>query len=52
MYMQDAGSGLEADGDSPAVWLVVFLCLFGVVQLGLWPGNLLTLIRLALGGGV
>ncbi|HOW85403.1 MAG TPA: NADH-quinone oxidoreductase subunit N [Candidatus Aminicenantes bacterium] len=45
MYMKDAAADLTIGRDEPALWLVVFLCVFGVVQLGLWPGNLLTLIR-------
>jgi NADH-quinone oxidoreductase subunit N len=47
MYMQDAETEPVIDRDNPALYLVIFLCLFGVVQLGLWPGNLLTLIRQA-----
>jgi len=47
MYMKDGDAVPAADMDNPALYLVVFLCLFGVVQLGIWPGNLLTIIRLA-----
>ncbi len=47
MYMKDGETGIDAERDDPALYLVVFLCLFGVVQLGIWPGNLLTVIRLA-----
>jgi len=47
MYMQDAETEPAIDRDNPALYLVIFLCLFGVAQLGLWPGNLLTLIRRA-----
>ncbi|MEN6559713.1 MAG: NADH-quinone oxidoreductase subunit N [Acidobacteriota bacterium] len=50
MYMKDPEAELEAGRDEPALWLVVFLCAFGVVQLGLWPGNLLALIRQGLSG--
>jgi NADH-quinone oxidoreductase subunit N len=50
MYMQEAEAGPNLEQNDPALWLVIFLCLFGVVQLGLWPGNLLTLIRQALTG--
>jgi NADH-quinone oxidoreductase subunit N len=49
MYMRDTEAEMPIRHDEPALWLVVFLCAFGVVQLGLWPGNLLTLIRQALG---
>ena len=47
MYMQEAESEPVLDRENPALYLVIFLCLFGVIQLGLWPGNLLTLIRQA-----
>jgi len=50
MYMREPETEAALEGEDPALWLVIFLCLFGVVQLGLWPGNLLTLIRLALPG--
>ena len=50
MYMQDGEAGPRLEQNDPPLWLVIFLCLFGVVQLGLWPGNLLTLIRQALAG--
>jgi NADH-quinone oxidoreductase subunit N len=50
MYMQEAASETSLEQNDPALWLVLFLCLFGVVQLGVWPGNLLTLIRQALTG--
>jgi len=50
MYMQEAGTEPTLDRDNPALYLVIFLCLFGVVQLGVWPGNLLVLIRQALAG--
>ena len=47
MYMKDEAGGVAIDHENPALYLVIFLCLFGVVQLGLWPGNLLALIRQA-----
>lgn len=50
MYMQEPESGLSIERDDPALSLVIFLCLFGVLQLGLWPGNLLILIRQSLAG--
>jgi NADH-quinone oxidoreductase subunit N len=50
MYMQEAEAEAALGREDPALWLVIFLCLFGVVQLGLWPGNLLMLIRRALTG--
>ena len=45
MYMEDGGPGSVVERDDPALALVLFLCLFGVLQMGLWPGNLLALIR-------
>ncbi len=50
MYMQDGQAGPSIERDAPALYMVVFLCLFGVLELGLWPGNLLILIRHALSG--
>ncbi len=48
MYMQGPGTEPVLDQDNPGLFLVIFLCALGVVQLGLWPGNLLVLIRQAL----
>jgi len=50
MYMQEPESGLSIERGESALSLVIFLCLFGVLELGLWPGNLLTLIRQGLAG--
>jgi NADH-quinone oxidoreductase subunit N len=47
MYMRDAETEPALDRNNPALFLVIFMCFFGVVQLGVWPGNLLTLIRQA-----
>jgi len=33
--------------ENPSLFLVLFLCLYGVLQLGLNPGNVLALIRQA-----
>jgi NADH-quinone oxidoreductase subunit N len=48
MYMQNAETEPVLDEENPALVLMIFLCFLGVVQLGLWPGNLLVLIRQAL----
>ncbi len=48
MYMRDEAGEVVIEAENPALYLVVFLCLFGTLQLGLWPGNLLALIRQAL----
>jgi len=50
MYMREGETESEPWLEDPALYLVIFLCLFGVVELGLWPGNLLTLIRQAFPG--
>jgi NADH-quinone oxidoreductase subunit N len=50
MYMQDGETEPSIERDAPALHLVIFLCLFGVLELGLWPGNLLILVRQALTG--
>jgi NADH-quinone oxidoreductase subunit N len=47
MYMEEGEAGTFVDRENPALYLVVFLCLLGVIELGLWPGNLLTVIRQA-----
>jgi NADH-quinone oxidoreductase subunit N len=47
MYMKEGRTGAEADADNPALYLALFLCLYGVIQLGIWPGNLLALVRQA-----
>jgi NADH-quinone oxidoreductase subunit N len=48
MYMKDEDGDLVIEAEDPALYLVIFLCLFGTIQLGLWPGNLLAIIRQAL----
>ncbi len=50
MYMRDPETEPVIGRDEPALWLAVFLCAFGVLQLGVWPGNLLALIRQGLTG--
>jgi len=47
MYMRDPVKDVFIERESPALFLVVFLCLLGTLQLGLWPGNILTVIRQA-----
>ncbi len=47
MYMKDPEKDVFVERENPALYLVVFLCLLGVLELGLWPGNLLTVIRQA-----
>ena len=48
MYMREPeGVPVEVDRENLPLDLVLFLCLVGVIQLGVWPGNLLALIRQA-----
>ncbi len=51
MYMNDECGDVVIEAENSALYLILFLCLFGTVQLGLWPGNLLILIRQALSTG-
>ncbi len=47
MYMHTADYPVEIDAYNPALFLVLFLCLYGVLQLGIYPGNVLTIIKQA-----
>jgi NADH-quinone oxidoreductase subunit N len=47
MYMREPSRELDIDIENPALFLVLFLCLYGVLQLGVFPGNILALIRQA-----
>jgi NADH-quinone oxidoreductase subunit N len=48
MYMREPGREVNIEVDNPALFLVLFLCLFGVLQLGIFPGNILVFIRHAI----
>ncbi|MFW6160861.1 MAG: NADH-quinone oxidoreductase subunit N [Acidobacteriota bacterium] len=48
MYMKQATRPLPIQTDNPGVYLVMFLCLYGVLRLGLFPGNILVWIRQAI----
>lgn len=48
MYMQAPEIEPVLEQENPGLFLVIFLCVLAVVQLGLWPGNLLVLVRQAL----
>jgi len=50
MFMREAEEEKSIDIENPAVYLVLFLCLYAVLQLGLFPGNIITLIRQAAAG--
>jgi NADH-quinone oxidoreductase subunit N len=49
MYMREPSPEREViiEQENPALFLVLFLCLYGVLQLGIFPGNILTIIRMA-----
>jgi NADH-quinone oxidoreductase subunit N len=47
MYMKEPTQEVEINFDNPALFLALFLCLYGVLQLGIFPGNILVLIRQA-----
>jgi NADH-quinone oxidoreductase subunit N len=47
MYMKEPGQEIEIEPENPALFLVLFLCLYGVLQLGIFPGNILAVIRQA-----
>lgn len=47
MYMKEPAEEVEIDLENPGLFLVLFLCLYGVLQLGLFPGNILIIIRQA-----
>jgi len=50
MYMAAPKRETAVDRENPALYLVLFLCLWAALGLGLFPGNLLVLIRRAAGG--
>jgi NADH-quinone oxidoreductase subunit N len=47
MYMKEASYEVDIDIDNPALFLALFLCLYGVLQLGIFPGNIVILIKQA-----
>lgn len=47
MYMREPEEEIEIYVENPALFLVLFLCLYGVLQLGLFPGNILILVQKA-----
>ena len=47
MYMRESKKDLEINLENPALFFVLFLCLYFVLQLGLFPRNVLALINQA-----
>jgi NADH-quinone oxidoreductase subunit N len=50
MYMREPEHPVDIEVENPAVLLVLFLCLYGILQLGIFPGNILQVIRQAMAG--
>jgi NADH-quinone oxidoreductase subunit N len=50
MFMREPAAGTEVDFENPALFLVLFLCLYGVLQLGILPGNVLVAVHQAVAG--
>jgi len=48
MYMREPAEEIEIAVENPALFLVLFLCLYGVLQLGLFPRYVLILIQQAI----
>lgn len=47
MYMREPVQKLEIFVENPALFLVLFLCLYCVLQLGIFPGNIIIFIKQA-----
>jgi NADH-quinone oxidoreductase subunit N len=47
MFMKEPDQEAVVDTENPAVYLVLLICLYAVIQLGLFPGNIVTLIHQA-----
>jgi NADH-quinone oxidoreductase subunit N len=47
MYMREPTREVSVYLENPALFLVLFLCLYGVLQLGIFPGNVLIIIKQA-----
>ncbi len=48
MYMKPEIPGVKVEVENPPLFLVLFICLLGVVQLGIFPGNVLYFINQAI----
>lgn len=47
MYMKEPSPQMEILTRNPALFFVLFLCVYGVLQLGIYPGNVMTFIQQA-----
>lgn len=45
MYMKEPVQEISIAIENPPLYLVLFLCFYGVLQLGIFPGNILVIIR-------
>lgn len=45
MYMREPAYEISISLENPPLYLVLFLCFYGVIQLGIFPGNILVIIR-------
>ena len=48
MYMREPSREVDIAVENPALFLVLFFCLYGVLQLGLYPRSILILIQQAI----
>jgi len=47
MYMREPLTTFEIYASNPSLFLALFICLYGVIQLGIYPGNVLLVIKQA-----
>jgi NADH-quinone oxidoreductase subunit N len=47
MYMKEPSYEVDIHMENPALFLALFLCLYGILQLGIFPGNIMVLINQA-----
>ncbi|MFO7980437.1 MAG: NADH-quinone oxidoreductase subunit N [Candidatus Aminicenantes bacterium] len=47
MYMREPSYTFEIYANNPSLFLALFVCLYGVIQLGIYPGNVLLVIKQA-----
>jgi len=47
MYMREPSDRFEIYANNPSLFLALFICLYGVIQLGIYPGNILLIIKQA-----
>jgi NADH-quinone oxidoreductase subunit N len=45
MYFKQPVRDISIHAENPALFFVLFFCLYGVLQMGIYPGNVLALIR-------